>query len=396
MKKQVLLNEIIRRVDDEDTLYAIIGPEIKLRRLKLSRTLKFVSFKICSISYTSKIENNEIKPNRVFLYEISKKVNMTEDEVSGLFDLREALRECVKSFLYGDVKIISDIVNKNCVYYNYRYVILRFIDDLSKKDLNSAKERYEELTKIIKGIVDYDFKIFAVFSSIYLYLCGNLNDAISAINQIRKLELSRDLIYLTDLYMFYCLAGLCRADAILYYQKSRDDLLSIGSFEVLDDLYYNLGLFLYKNDALEELPNIVSAIRNPKMKTSISFLLDYKLEKSIGHYNKKQLIGYAKNIYNLNRNIGLEDLEKFDYYRPDDYIILFKYLLLDKDVDRINYVIEEVIPFLEKSDDFFLRKEIIRNVVGLCEKTCRYKLLFDILTAIGRWYNEKKIYYFNI
>ena len=104
MKKQVLLNEIIRRVDDEDTLYAIIGPEIKLRRLKLSRTLKFVSFKICSISYTSKIENNEIKPNRVFLYEISKKVNMTEDEVSGLFDLREALRECVKSFLYGDVK----------------------------------------------------------------------------------------------------------------------------------------------------------------------------------------------------------------------------------------------------------------------------------------------------
>jgi len=383
MKKRVLLNEILRRVEDEDTLYAIIGPEIKMRRLKLSRTLKFVSFRICSISYTSKLENNEIKPSRVFLYEISKKVNMTEDEVSGLFELREAIRECIKSYLYGDFKNINKIVEKNCVYYNYRYVILRFIDDLSKKDLDSAKSRYDDLIKITKGIVDYDFKIFAVFSAIYLYLCGELNEAMESILQIKKLELSRDLIFLTDLYLFYCLAGLCRADAILYYQKSRDNLLSIGSFEVLDELNYNLGLFLYKNNALEELPNIVSSIRNIKMKNSISFLLDYKLNNSIGHYNKNQLLGIAKHLYNLNRNISINDLEEFNYYRPDNYNILFKYLLLDNDTDRVRFVSEEVIPYLEKNDDKYLRSKICAYVMELCEKTCKYKLLFDVMKTFG-------------
>ena len=57
-----------------------------------------LSDNICSISYLCKIENNKIIPNRLFLKEICKKLEMPEDKISSLLQLKPILDNVIKYF----------------------------------------------------------------------------------------------------------------------------------------------------------------------------------------------------------------------------------------------------------------------------------------------------------
>ena len=50
-----ILSEIIKRKNSKNDVNAVVGVEIKNRRIALQRTLLSVSYKICYISYLCKL-----------------------------------------------------------------------------------------------------------------------------------------------------------------------------------------------------------------------------------------------------------------------------------------------------------------------------------------------------
>ena len=75
--KTKVVQEIRKRQNKEEDTYAVIGVELRNRRIALSRTLNGVAFKTCSVSYLSKIENNKIHPNKAYVREICNKLDLS-------------------------------------------------------------------------------------------------------------------------------------------------------------------------------------------------------------------------------------------------------------------------------------------------------------------------------
>ena len=143
--ENIIIEELKRRIKDQDTISAIVGPEIKIRRISLNKTLKFIAYHICSISYVSKVESNSIKPNRYFLNEIGKKVNMTEEQINRLFDLRDVLNQGIKEYLFNSNASIKEILDAEGEFVNYRYRLLVFLNSLVVNNFYQAAKSYKEI-----------------------------------------------------------------------------------------------------------------------------------------------------------------------------------------------------------------------------------------------------------
>lgn len=379
--RNIIIEELKKRINDQDTIFAIIGPEIKIRRTSLNKTLKFIAYKICSISYVSKLESNTIKPNRYFLNEIGKKLDMSEEQIGGLFDLRDTLNQGIKGFLFNDNSSIREILDEKGEYVNYRYRLLLFLDSLIINDLESANVSYLELLKISNTMTDYDIKIFSLFASVYLYRTGNIKEAYETLKCLSKLEINDYIKYILDLYMFYCLSALCKPEIFIYYQRSKENLAYIGAYELLDELHYQFALYYIKNGSFDYSLSLVDTIRDIKRKRSIELISSYLLNKPINQFKKKELLAPAKCLYDYvhDKKALKNDIAEAitNEFQLDFNPILFNYLLLDNYLEKYSYI-TKAFSDLKRCEDCYTKKYFIKEVYLLCEQTAKYKALFDV------------------
>lgn len=379
----IIIQEIKARINDQDTLFAIVGPEIKIRRISLNKTLKFMAYHVCSISYVSKLESNSIKPNRYFLNEIGKKVNMSEEDIDGLFDLRDILNQGLKEFLFNNNSTIKQILDENTSYVNYRYRLLLLLNSLIINDLVASKKTYSELLKISNSMTNYDFKIFVLLASIFLYKIGNIKEAYEDLKMLSKLELSEDIKVILDLYMFYCLNVLGKPETFVYYQRSKENLAYVGAYELLDELNYYFALYYIKNGSCDYSLTLINTIRDIKRKRTIELLSMYLSNNPINHFKKKELLAPARCLYDyLFDKASLDkDIKSFtnEVFQLDFNPILFNYLLLEDDyIEKYSYITNEVCHKLKRCDDLFIKKFYMKEIYSLSEKTAKYKALFDV------------------
>ena len=84
------------RVSDYKSDYQEIGSFIKKKRKELNVTQDVISNGICSISYLSKIENNQIIPNKYYVKEIMGKLDVEESFYQKSFDDKLYLNNLIK------------------------------------------------------------------------------------------------------------------------------------------------------------------------------------------------------------------------------------------------------------------------------------------------------------
>lgn len=388
----IVKTELLKRIQDNDTLFAVIGPELRLRRKLLNKTLKFIAYKICSISYVCKIESSAINPNRAFLSEISKRIDMTEEEIDGLFDLRECLKEGIRGLLFNDNSKVLNIINEKREYENYRFKLLKFLNYLQTNDLLSARKIYDNLLDIMKTMVSFDFKVFVLLSSIYLYKCGAIIEAYDSLKLLDEMELDKYMKMALDLYIFNCLNSLCRPETVLYYQKTKENLLNIGAYDMLDEINYNFALFFIRTGSVDYSEQIINTIKNEKRRKSITLISAYLSEKSISQFKKKDLLASAKCLFDYihDKKSLLDDIEesKKDYYQLDFNDLVFNYMLKENNLEKYDYLINVVINKLKKCDDVFVKRFFVKEAYKISEQSAKYKILFDMFKT---YYKEEFI-----
>ena len=374
-----LKKEIETRTLDPDTVYAVIGPELKLRRIRLRKTLKYVAYRICSISYVSKLESNYLKPNATYLSEISKRLGMSDVYVSTLFGLREIVEEGIKGLLFNDNKCIKDFILKKDAYYNYRYRIIIFFDKLYDNDFESCTEIFKELTPIAKTMINYDFLVFSILSGIYYYKIGKLKDAHELLISLINFDMNTNLKGVLYLYLFYICNALGRPETIDYYNKAKEVLLFLGSYQMLDETNYYLAIYYIKNNSYDYALNIAKSINDTKRKQTINFLVSYFKNESLKSYNKKNLLGISKIIYDLKFDSVMlkSDIEmvKEKSFKIDYNQIIVDYLLLSDDL-KIIYIFD-LIKNNQDIQDSYVKSFFLNESLKSAKKTGKYKLIYD-------------------
>ncbi len=376
-----LKQEFLMRKFRRDSSNNVVGIEIKDRRLNLSTTLQSLSSDICSPSYLCKIENNKIAPNKIFLKEICKRLELKPEKVNTLLKLKITLEDVVKAFLLGNVDYIEEAYYSGLGLKNYRYRIIEFIYFIIKKDLYSANNTYSELIRLVSSMMDSDLIVFAIFSGILSFYNQEFEEALDNFNALSLTRgISTEEMLLCQKYKLYIEFILNNPCCLLEYKKLIWAYASEGHTEGLDEAHYIIGLYLLRQRQFMEYKNIYRIIHKKEYKRSLSLLV-----KIIFNPNIKIKKEWLENIRPFYYYLGLiysdydTAVEKISQmndlsFSYDFNLLYLQYLLLKEDKDKYIFITQNAIPTIERTKDGYAKEFFLEQLCILCGKMARYKV----------------------
>jgi len=161
----------------------MIGALAKKKRRKLGMTQSDVADSICSISYLSKIETNKIVANRDCLRLLMERVNIPSWEINVLENGTDILEKGVSCIYSLDVAGYDEIMEDlSSVEGNQCVDVIKLGYYILKNDIKNAKTIIQNNLELTSSMEDSFLYVFSYFTSEYLYLVKDYEQALLIAN----------------------------------------------------------------------------------------------------------------------------------------------------------------------------------------------------------------------
>lgn len=351
--------------------YGIIGVEIKARRISLSQTLEALSDNVCSLSYLCKIEKNKIEPNRAFLREICKRLELSEEKVDYLFKLKEILISVVHAYIIGDINFIKKRYEEGKGLENYRFNIIKLIYCLAKKDIEGADIVNIKLTPLYSTMSDFDITIYALFSAILSFYKGEFSNALDDIEYLPEFMLLNDVEVLRDELVFKIHYVMNIPDTPSYYEIVKNKYYEYSYYNYLDYAKYLISCYYIKNNCEKSYEFIINTINDEKIKSSLVGVKSF-FDNNVSHLigiDDKLLNDFAKTLKYIcidnNKAISIIENNECSYFREDYDFIILRYLTCLSLKEKVDYIFKNGLPLAIGYEDEYLKKYFINEVARM-------------------------------
>ena len=373
-----LKKELNQRKNKKELVYDVVGIELKVRRLSLCKTLSAIAEKICSSSYLCKIEKNQITPNRYYLKEICNRLDMTQDKIDTLLNLKMTVVRAIRAYLIGNYSLIKKSFDEGNGLRNYRYKIIELIYYISIRDFYNANKVFMELMLLIGNMTDFDLAVFGLFSGILSFYNQDFIDSIKTLRAVNNTFGIIDFDILKIKYTFYSFKCLNSPECISEYNKLKLYLLNNGYYELLEEANYVMALYLLKNRYFYNYSDIFKSIKADKYRYTLIYLSRYMLAPK---FDRSQLVIKANNfcqcleLLKTDRLKGCELIEKMNSssFDVDFNILILQYLAQDDD-KRIEFIEKTALPILERTSDQFLIDFLLDELNRISTSKAKYKI----------------------
>ena len=393
-----LVRDIERRKREMYQFYYLgIGTTIKRKRLERKMTQEVLAKGICSNTYISKLENNQIVVNKESLYLIMEKMDIPKWMIRFPEDMIEDLEKSLYYFFHHDVEKYKSIFDNSV---KYEFAVLLEVIELGYYtligDLEKAQKVYVELLNYVSALEDFGLTIFSIYSCFLLVEQGKFSEAKVVLEQINDhLYMRAETIGLLSELKFrvYGNLGFHYIASIEYerarmaysnrFQSNRLAILKAQlnlyfvyeglrnhishSDEILDfltPLNQNLYLIFLSIEEEEPLKYL------EKVKVSGGYYLDSLYLKCLYYRRKGQMDLYSQTKQELRENT-------FDLVCEMDYIRLLELEEKNEIILYKDMLINHMIPYLQKIQNVYLIKLVNRKICRILEERKRYK---DVLT----------------
>ncbi|MFW5894887.1 MAG: helix-turn-helix domain-containing protein [Bacillota bacterium] len=113
MKYDRLARSDVFRGSKASNTVSYMGGIVKKKRLEMNLTQESFSNGICSVSYLSKVENNQLPPNDYFVKEMSKKCNLNLALCSKEFEDSTILKRAFKAFYQKNTHVLKSLIKES-------------------------------------------------------------------------------------------------------------------------------------------------------------------------------------------------------------------------------------------------------------------------------------------
>lgn len=407
-----LKNKVNKRViNSSRNDFQDIGGYIKKKRKELNITQDVVSNGICSVSYLSKIENNQIIPKEFYVREIMEKLEVDDEFFEK--DLNDSLYldKMLKGIFYLDDELIENTYSETeSIEHNLTINLckLAYYVYFGKNDDNQYVMMLENL---VNNMTNFELKMYLLLASLYYISLDKLKICLEILILGNKLEITNDL--LNGLYSEYTYLVKQR---LLKKNCSSDDYERAQTvYSRFHNVKRSVILSLWKSYYIAT-ENPDAAIKLLKMiKTSFldSFAKDfyylikaqslYKLNiynESIVCLNKireKSSFFYQKTILLYEICLISNDVqmcnsikEILKIYKPDKFQLKHKvyyHYLLEQQKDNVKEYIRDIaIPFSIKINDYYGLEKYTNEIMDICISNSRYK---EAVQYYKKWQKEK-------
>ncbi len=383
-KENELISELKKRLEKLDEEASVLGTELRNRRLSVSRTLNAIAYRICSVSYLSKLEHNKINPNRAYINEISKKLSLSQQSVDILMKSKSLLLEVVEAYLNGNMEVLEKSYNACEGLNNYRMELVRLIVEVSVGHYYDALEICNKLMSLLTSMSEIDLYVFTLFRGIIHFYYSEFKEAIDNLEALRECSINKIMSIIRDKFIFLSYQALNLSGIDYEYNRLVNELLEAGKYEEIEYARYVMAMYLLKNNSKEAYKQARYGLHEVFYVNSLDLMEKYYNHENIDYasidnsISNNFLIG-LKAIYTNDPEVEmvLSTIEHLEYDPGTDYLML-KYISLKTDVDRYNYLIKEVFPRLEFTGEGFLIKYFLNELSRLCQIQGRYKIFSDI------------------
>ncbi|MBQ9124883.1 MAG: hypothetical protein IJY14_04240 [Acholeplasmatales bacterium] len=380
MEKNIknLKKELNQRKNKKEIVYDVVGVELKVRRLSLCKTLSAIAEKICSSSYLCKIEKNQITPNRYYLKEICNRLDMTQDKIDTLLNLKMTLAKVIRAYLTGNYSFIKKSYDEGNGLKNYRYKIIELIYYISIKDFYNANKIFMELMLLISNMTDFDLAVFGLFSGILSFYNQDFIDSIKTLRAVNNSFGIIDFDILKIKYTFYSFKCLNSPECISEYNKLKLYLLNNGYYELLEEANYVMALYLLKNKYFYNYSDIFKSIKSDKYRYTLIYLSRYmlapKLDRSKLVTKANDFCSYLE-LLHTDRLKGCEVIERMNTSLFDiDFNLLILQYLAQNDDKRIEFIEKIALPILERTSDQFMIDLFLDELNRISTSKAKYKI----------------------
>lgn len=397
MKKSFIIDQKRRQELIYQFYYKRYGQLIRKKRKEKKLTQEELASGICSNTYISKAENNQVAIGEEQLYMIMEKLKVTTDEFLAPEDLLKYLTKAIKFFYLKDKESYQKIFEK---IEKFEFQILAQVIKLGylvlTEKYHKAKSIYEELFQYLSSLDDYGFTVFMVFSSFYNIGINKYSEAKYMIDSVKIKSLNSD--YLEDLlaYLKYIVYGNLHqfVKASAYYDISLKKFTKSYNIKRVKELLIWQNLFLLYSGDDKKIPGLVSILDSLSTQDKNRYLLikaynsedpSYYIDNLAKTYSEDYLFGlYIMAKYYLNKSkdqylILKEEITKLHYQvKPK---IDFSNLLRLREKENLMFLKDYLINYCLKvacdNENIFLVKKITEEIVEILQTRNRYK---DALT----------------
>ena len=379
MKNDILILELTKTQRCKNDDRREIGPEIRYRRERLSMTLEQLASDICSFSYVSKLENNQLEGNQIYLREICRKLKIDEAEIEKLLSTNKYLYEAIKAFLDDDYNKVKQIYEEILPFYNYKSKIVQFIYHITVCDYVEAASLIKELNKLLGGMSDDDLVYYSSITACFRQRNGDYREALDILDSLGDFNTNVGGInILNEMTRFNSLFMLGDSSIFLAHQTLCNLLSNTNSFYKLERYNYLINVFLIYSGST--YLNLKLFLKDESKKNL--FLLK-KIKDGV-----KPTLTEAKEASGMARLLALATIDKkrclkeFDLYRGLDInmefnIYIIEYMLLDEE-EKYSYIENKIIPIVKANDAFYIRDYFLKELRVLSSRYSKYKL-FNLL-----------------
>ncbi|MDY0010437.1 MAG: helix-turn-helix transcriptional regulator [Candidatus Izemoplasmatales bacterium] len=400
---EVLNNELKRRKDTiAQFYYSGIGQILRKRRLELDMTQEAVSVGICSNTYLSKIENNQIVVNREHLYLIMERMFMDMDSITFPEEMIEYLEKSAKLFFYKDIygyKALFDEVNK------YQFSILLQIVKLGYyiliEDLENAELVYSESFRYLQSLEEYGFTMLLLYAGFYNLAINDYKNARIILDKVESLLFNDEILYGLYNYCRFLIYG----NLNLQTKAFETGTIAVNIFNKHSNIIRINEVYLWRDVFAIYDGNTASTYLNTNMLRFINtkernFYLTVMATKSknpliyLEHLEPDgdiYLLGlfFKARYYLLNNQmdkyfeaVKIIDDKHYEFKSRIEYSHVLKLMKSKEEWNLKEYLIDAVLPVTLKKQNLYFLKMVTMTISEILEKKKRYK---DALSYVQKY-----------
>lgn len=145
-----------------------IGSALKLRRQELRLTLEEGAEGICSISYLSKLENNQIEPNPEFVERLSKRMKMKEHGHYDHDDYEKDLK-LITEWMIHKSPLDTTLLDKYQSREDHQALLIKLMFDVMNARISIFETRYDTIKQFIPHFTQDELSLLIFCLSEVLY-----------------------------------------------------------------------------------------------------------------------------------------------------------------------------------------------------------------------------------
>lgn len=259
----------------------VLGDIIKRRRLELGMTQKELADDICTQALISRIEHNDIVPNKDILEKIENRLNLNVNELNIVISMNTKQHK------------VNELISEIRVY-------------LDRRDYHSIKLLIKYNTTLIENCKEIDdIAFFEWMKATCIHqLEGNTDEAIRIINSISLDELDNELsIEIINAVGLIYYEEQVFDVALDYFKDAMKRIRPTIDFKIQVKLIFNYALTLEENNQNQEtLSTLLSGLDLLLEKDSLFLMGDFYYMKGF-IFNKMNNLDEAKNNFELAQSI---------------------------------------------------------------------------------------------